>query len=134
MLRYSCIIRLVPYLCNAIQLVISYQSSYRVSKKLGNYSITFEQMATQRCVRSQIGGIFWCSTHLDHCQNSSMSSSCIYTCLNIYNPLSNHLFKSYADFLTSTFFWDTLYLFFKHHRINKKVCIEVPNPVNYQDC
>ena len=31
-----------------------------------------------------------------------MSPSCIYTCLNICNPL-NHLFKSYADFIMSTF-------------------------------
>ena len=53
-------------------------------------------------------GYFGSWTHLDHCQKSSMSPSCVYTCLDIYNPLSD-LFKSHADFLMSTFFWDTLY-------------------------
>ena len=59
-------------------------------------------MVTQSCVRSQIRDIFWCWTHLDHYQKSSMSPSCIYTCLNIYNPLSDHLFNRYADFLFGT--------------------------------
>ena len=49
-------------------------------------SITFEQMATQRCVRSQIGGIFGCWALLNNCQEYRMCPSCVYTCLNIYNP------------------------------------------------
>ena len=29
-----------------------------------------------------------------------MYASCVYTCLNIHNPLSDHLFKRYANFIT----------------------------------
>ena len=52
--------------------------NYSVSPKkceIGN--ITFELMATHRCVRSRIG-FFWCWT-LDYWQVSNMCPSCVYT-------------------------------------------------------
>ena len=64
-------------------------------------SITFEQMATQRCVRSQIGGIFGCWTLLNNCQEYSMCPSCVYTCLNICNPCT--IFISSKVMLISLF-------------------------------
>ena len=68
-------------------------------------SITFEQMATQRCVRSQIGGIFGCWAHLNNCQEYSMCPSCVYTCLNICNPCTIFISSKVMLISLFTFFW-----------------------------
>ena len=47
-------------------------------------------LLTQKCVSGHYGGIFWCWTHLNYCQESSMCPSCVYMCLNIYNPMLCH--------------------------------------------
>ena len=50
--------------CNSV--IPQYSSNILLFKGLfTNYILIF-----WRCVRSQIGGIFGCWTHLDHCQNS----------------------------------------------------------------
>ena len=55
-----------------------------VNKEI-SITITSEQMATQRCVRNQIGGIFGCRALLNNCQEYSMCPSCVYMCQNICN-------------------------------------------------
>ena len=64
-------------------------------------SITFELMATHRCVRSQNGGIFGSGALLNKCQEYSMCPSCVYTCLNICNPCT--IFISSKVMLISLF-------------------------------
>ena len=50
-------------------------SFYRVSPK--KYSITFEQMVIERCLRSQNGGVSGWRIHLDNFQVTSICISCI---------------------------------------------------------
>ena len=84
------IIRFIRNLSRTLSQVKKIQKKSPVSFPQKNVnkeiSITFEQMATQRCVRSKIGGIFGCWALLNSCQEYSMYPSCVYMCLNICNP------------------------------------------------
>ena len=74
---------------------------------LGNQHYFWTNGHSEVCEESNWGH-FWVLDTSRPLAEACMSPSFIYMCLNIYNPLSDHLFNSYADFLTSTFFWDTL--------------------------
>ena len=54
-------------------------------------------------MRSQIGGIFGCWTHLNYCQESSMCPSCVYTCLNICNTCTISLVQRLIPWFTGFF-------------------------------
>ena len=86
-------------------------------------------MVTQRCVRNQIGGIFECWTHLDHCQKSSISPSsewpfvqklCWFPNINFFlgQPVA---FSKYLSFKNKLYFFKTCGL--------TNVCCAHTNPV-----
>ena len=84
--------------------------NYRVSLKKSvnkEISITFKQRATQRCVRSRIGGIFGCWALLNNCQEYRMCPSCVYTCLNIYNPCTIFIISKVMQISLFTLFFGT---------------------------
>ena len=60
-------------------------------------------MATHRCVSSQSDSIFGWWTHLNYCQESSISPLCIYMYVNMCKVML------IANFLIHSF-WDTLYM------------------------
>ena len=95
--------------CRSFSLRMKNENMYRVSQKSVNkeISITFKQMDTQRCVRSQIGGSFGCWALLNNCQECRMCPSCVYMCLNICNPFTIFIISKVMLISLFTLFFGT---------------------------